>query len=85
MGQRGKQTMDLTPVDAKSCSGPCLYWCSTKKHNAIRVGVLLLVFVVGIGVGILLMWVCARKRHTPNRKKKPKYHARTTTERPSCE
>ena len=53
--------MDLTPVDAKSCSGPCLYWCSTKKHNAIRVGVLLLVFGVGIGVGILLMRVCARK------------------------
>ncbi len=37
----------MDPATAKSCVGPCLYWCPNNKHT-------LLVFVVGFAFGIMI-------------------------------
>ena len=52
--------MDLD--SAKHCKGPCLYWCSEKKHNVVRVCMILMVFVAGACVGALVATVCQKKR-----------------------
>jgi len=52
----------MDPATAKSCVGPCLYWCPNNKHNTIRVGVLLLVFVAGLAFGIMITRVYVRRQ-----------------------
>ncbi len=46
--------MSLDAATAKVCQGPCMYWCSEKKHNAVRVCVALLLLVAGVCIGLLI-------------------------------